>query len=351
MFKRLYKTIIREPPAIDIVDQTTSTQHKKHARAPPAMPTFNINGPIELALDPALPGSLIDRLDQFTNSLEESQLDDDFLGNAEQVVNLLRWLPRTFTIRNETSVFLAFTGTIVVPVRLLCGVIGVNADYRSGPRVLHLNQDYAWTDKNQPVIIFEHITPPVFDLQSTLIVSMARRRQTLDLGLTSTDAETSIAKLILVSLVKGFKYCVLHSSTSFLVIHLVQNTQGGRHQARVSNVIPLTSPTTPIVALILALILHSKRDGQALEYQSLERNFATRSDEKGRAGESSPPNAMLRDPAEQQGEASSSNHSNCNQAPFSEYWEPEVISGSTLSALLETANGRNNIILGHGALI
>lgn len=188
---------------------------------------------------------------------------------AVTVVTSAQWSVSRQLIEAENTVLSAFNNIVVMPVVALCEVLGITATYSDGPKVANLIPDRSWKVNNEAVTVFEHKTPAVFDHHAPQILDLARRQQTLDLQVRSTDTKSILAKLILVSLEKSFNYCVLHSSTSFLVIHLVPNAQSGRHQARISNVIPLTSSTTPTIALVLALILHSKRDGSALEYQPL----------------------------------------------------------------------------------
>lgn len=111
--------------------------------------------------------------------------------------------------------------------------------------------------------------------------------------------------------------------------------------------IPLTSATTPIISLVLALILHSRQDGSALEYQPLRLNVATPSDVPNEEDEilglgSTEPGPHT--PSDQQEDTSSSRQSTGgpvlapNTLAVTEYWEPEWISEATLAALLRTVS-------------
>ncbi|KAG8905055.1 hypothetical protein FRC01_008494 [Tulasnella sp. 417] len=342
-FKKLYKTIIDNSP-------TVVTQGSKSAwkYTPPSMPRPEASKPVELVFDSSIPACLINGLDRFADSLEEDRLDGVTLHETQMYVKALRFLPRTFTIQSKTSVLSAFGSIVVVPVRGLCRSLGVHAEYQDAPRVVNVNLDHSWTVKKKPVIIFEHKNPTAFDGHYEEILSMARQRATLNLRKASNNGKSILAKLILASLVEKFEYCVLHCTMSFIVLRLVQNPQNGRYQARISDVIPLTSSTTPIIPLVLALILHSTRDGSALEYQSSGSDVATNTEVHYEEDEdlgSSSPGPEPHNPTDQQGDPSSSNdsagfqvHAPCT-LPASEYWEPEEISEAALAALLKTTDG------------
>ncbi|KAG8915604.1 hypothetical protein FRC00_002304 [Tulasnella sp. 408] len=315
-FRRLYETVIQ---AITPITKQNSTNVCKYT--PPAMPRVATSGLVELVLDPDIPASLIHGLDRFTESLEEDQLDDNLLGKAEEVMQAAGVLAAMQQIGAEDSVLTVFSISVVAPVRALCNVLGMIATYEGGPKVANLNPDHAWKVNGKAAIVFEHKVPAVFNHHSSQILSMARRRHKLNLKVASTDTESILAK----------------------------NVQSGRTQARISEVIPLTSPTTPIISLVLALILHSRRDGSALEYQPLRLNdVATPSDVPNEDDEHlglGPTGPGLYSPADQQGETSSSSYSSAGQvfAPKSlavtEYWEPQRMSEPTLAALLRTTDG------------
>ncbi|KAG9044896.1 hypothetical protein FS837_007344 [Tulasnella sp. UAMH 9824] len=272
-FKRSYKTVIPSQPLV--VPQSGTSGWKY---TPPRLPSPDGCNHVELVLDPDIPASLINGLDQFADGLEEDQLDDDILEKAENSVRSAGDRAAIIRIKSEISVLSGFTRIVAEPVQDLCRLLRVNTDYRDGPRLLNMNPEHAWAIEDKLVMIFEHKPPRVLNHHSPQIISMARKQQPLNLLVASTDGESIIAKLILASLYNGYKYCVVHSLTSFIVIHLVKNPETGRHQARISKTIPLTSTATPVIAVILALILHSRQDGLALEYQSLGLNVATSSE-------------------------------------------------------------------------
>lgn len=184
-FKKLYKTIICDLPAIIGQPSTSDTQKF----TPPAMPNIDTNGPIELILDSDTPTCLINGLDAFINGLDEDHLDADLLRKADSKVDYALKAVGDVTIRRETSVFLGFTLIVANPVQHLCRTLGVDTYYSEGP---NLNSDYAWFVQDEPVMIFAEKTPAVFNLHSPQIVSMARRRQTLDLAKAS---ESILAKV------------------------------------------------------------------------------------------------------------------------------------------------------------
>lgn len=143
---------------------------------------------------------------------------------------------------------------------------------------------------------------------------------------------------------KGFKYCVLHSLASFIVIHLVQDTESGRPQARISDVIPLTSPATPIMPLVLDLVLHSRQDELALEYLPMESTVATSNDPSPEQNQDLHPESSTHGPHEPTEDVGSSNHPTGGQTlppsplALSEYWEPKEVSEATLATMLRTAS-------------
>ncbi|KAG8952935.1 hypothetical protein FRC04_003386 [Tulasnella sp. 424] len=338
-FKKLYKTIICDLPAI--IGQPSTSDNQKFT--PAAMPNIDTNGPIELVLDSDTPTCLTNGLDAFVNGLDEDHLVADLLSKADLKVDYALEAVGDVTIRRETSVFLGFTLIVADPVRHFCRILGVDTYYSEGPRVQNLSPDYAWFVQDEPVMIFAEKTPAVFNLHSPQICSMARQRQTLDLAKAS---ESILAKLILASLAKDCKYCVLHSLTSFIVIRLVRDPGSGRYQVRISDVIPLTSSTTPIISLVLALILHSRQDDLGLEYQPLVLSLATSNNPSFKQDEGPPPepstaephestnrreDVLPRKPARGQTLAPS-------RLALSEYWEPKEISQATLAAMLNTKN-------------
>ncbi|KAG8911567.1 hypothetical protein FRC00_006234 [Tulasnella sp. 408] len=342
-FKRSYKRVIPTQP---LVVRPSGTSTWKYT--PPRLPRPDGYNHVELVLDSDIPACLINGLDRFADGLEEDQLDDELLEKAENSVRSAGDRAATIRIKPEVSVLPGFTRIVAEPVQDLCQLLRVNADYREGPRLLNMNPDHAWAIDDELIMIFEHKTPRVLNHHSSQIISMARKQQSLNLLVGSTGGESIIAKLILASLYNGYKYCVIHSLTSFIVIHLGENPETGRHQARISKTIPLTSTATPVIAVILALILHSRRDGSALEYQSLGLNVSTSSEAHNEEDEDLDSGTMgsgPHNPTDQKEDTSSGNHSAGFQvhAPStfaaSEYWEPEEIPETTLAALLRTTDG------------
>ncbi|KAG9027899.1 hypothetical protein FS837_004148 [Tulasnella sp. UAMH 9824] len=312
------------------------------------MPHAATSGLVELVFDPSIPASLIHGLDRFTESLEEDQLDTNLLGKAEEVMRAAGLLAAMQQIGAENTVLTMFCISVAAPVRALCNVLGMTAAYEGGPKVANLKPDHSWKVNGKSVTVFEHQTPAVFNHHSSHILSMARRRDILNVKVASADTESILAKLILVSLYEKLNYCVLHSAASFPVIRLVQDAQSGRTQARISEVIPLTSATTPIIPLVLALVLHSKGDGSALDYHPLRLNVATPSDVPSEEDENlglGSTEPVPHSPAHQQRDTSSNSYPTGGQvlAPDSlvvtEYWEPETMSEPSLAALLRTMDG------------
>ncbi|KAG8895687.1 hypothetical protein FRC01_012247 [Tulasnella sp. 417] len=342
-FKRLYNTIIPELPGIV---ETNSTSTWKYT--PPRIPRAEAVKAVELVLDPDLPESLINGLHRLADELEEDQLDDKILNEVEQWMALgLLSIPRN-KIEDEVSVLAAYRTIVAEPVRQLCRVLRLDPEYRKGPSVLNLSPGYAWAIGDKPIAIFEHKTPKVLNHHAPQIVSKAPLKRTIDLTKGAKNGESIIAKLILASITEGLEYCVVHSLTSFMVIRLVQNPQSGLRQARISNPIPLTSTATPIIALTLALILHSRQDGSALEYQPVGLNVVTSSEVHREEDEDEDLNSSSLGPhnlANRKEDTSSSNHSagvqglGPNTLAVPEYWEPEEISERTLAALLRTTDG------------
>ncbi|KAG8896596.1 hypothetical protein FRC01_011714, partial [Tulasnella sp. 417] len=297
-FKRLYYTII---PGLPRIVDGNSTSTWKYT--PPMIPRVEAVEAVELVLDPDLPEGLINGLHRFADELEEDQLDDDMLNETEQwMTAALRSIPRN-KIKGEASVLPSYNTIVVEPVRQLCRALGVDPEYQEGPSVLNLSPGHAWAigDKADCDI---------------------RTQNSQDLTKGAENGESIIAKLILFSITKGLNYCVVHSLASFMVIHLVQNPQS---------------------ALTLALILHSRQDGSALEYQPVGLNIVTSSevhreeDEDLNSSSRGPHN-----PANRKEDTSSSNHFAGaqglvpNTLAVPEYWEPEEISERTLAALLRT---------------
>lgn len=158
-------------------------------------------------------------------------------------------------------------------------------------------------------------------------------------------------QLILASLSKELEYFVIHSLTSFVFVHLVE--EAGTCQARISDIIPLASPTTPVIAVVLALILHSRKDSQVLEYQPLEVPIAASGDVSSEQDRNQYSGASARGtdtPTNQQRDEFSGNYPTSSQkvAPstpaISDYWEPKDISDGTLAALLNTVSGPQSFL-------
>ncbi|KAG9021523.1 hypothetical protein FS837_007189 [Tulasnella sp. UAMH 9824] len=93
------------------------------------------------------------------------------------------------------------------------------------------------------------------DHHAPQILELARRQQELDLKVYSTDAKSVLAK----------------RKVSIIVSYTPRHPFSYTSRAKRPN-------TTPIIALVLAVILHSKRDCSALEYQPLTLDLAAPSD-------------------------------------------------------------------------
>lgn len=123
-FKRLYKTAIPSQP---LVVQHSGTSTWKYT--PPRLPRPDGYDHVELVLDSDIPACLINGLDRFADGLEEDQLDDRILEEAELSVRFAeRGVART-RIETEVSVLPGFIITVAHPVQELARLLRVNTDY------------------------------------------------------------------------------------------------------------------------------------------------------------------------------------------------------------------------------
>ncbi|KAG8928061.1 hypothetical protein FRC01_006513 [Tulasnella sp. 417] len=330
-FKALYKmTIPNLPTAIP-----RSTTHPQ-PYTPHVMPILDTHGPIELLHDPDIPVCLINGLDLFADGLRESQLDDVELTWARQLLKLVIDDDRTTKIGSEVSTFLHFNRIVATPVQYLCQALGLEANYADCSKGYNIGAHYAWFMGEEAIAIFEHKIPLVADLYFPQIVSLAKEKGTLDLSKCSDNAESILSKLIMASIYKGLKYCAVHSLTSFIFIRIVWDYERQRYQARISDVIPLSSSTTPIIAVILALVLQSREENQALEYRSLGVEVPSNVSSEQDVTHTSPSQeggGYTTDPP------TSTQMLDLSSMTVPEYWEARELSEGTLAALLNTTSG------------
>ncbi|KAG8893728.1 hypothetical protein FRC00_010107 [Tulasnella sp. 408] len=302
-FKTLYKTTTPDLPKI-IPRSTTNTRWY----ALPVMPELETFGPVELVHDPNLPDGLINGLDQFADTLQESQLDNAHLTMAKQCLGVA-------TIYN------------IIP-------------------------DHAWNVEGEAIAIFEHKSPCVAEHHFPDIIDLAKKRTKLDLSKSSSNATSILSKLIVTSIYKKLDYCAVHSGVSFIFIHIVQDSETQCYQARISDEIPLTSSTTPIIAVVLALILHSRKDNQALEYRSSE----VRSDTIGKASSEEDATGLHGGASALEPYTSPDRQAGSypcadiqiqmeNLLTVSEYWEARELSEVELAALLNTVGQVSALLL------
>ncbi|KAG9021576.1 hypothetical protein FS837_007166 [Tulasnella sp. UAMH 9824] len=322
-FKTLYKTTIPNLPII--IPQSSNN----YPYTPPIMPELETYGLIELVHDPEIPVALINGLDQFTGTLQDSQLDNAHLARAKQRLEVATDDAGTTTIESEVSVLPYFDKTVATPVRFLCLALGLNVNYGDGPRVYNIIPDHAWNVEGEAIAIFEHKTPCVAEHHFPKIIDLAKDRTKLDLSKYSSNATSILSKLILTSIYKKLDYCAVHSGVSFIFIHIVRD-----------------SGTQSVV---LALILHSRKDNQALKYQALTVEVATTgnvSSEQDAADShavASPPEEYRS--SDPQGRSNPTNPPTNSQVlslsslTVSEYWEARELSEGELAALLNTMDG------------
>ncbi|KAG8909433.1 hypothetical protein FRC00_010112 [Tulasnella sp. 408] len=189
-FKTLYKTTIPDLPKI-IPQSTTNTR----SYAPPVMPELETFGPVELVHDPNLPDGLINGLDQFADTLQDSQLDDAHLTRAKRRLEIATEEAGTTKIAAEGSVLPYFDKTVAAPVHLLCLALGLNVDYRDGPKIYNIIPDHAWNVEEEAIAIFEHKTPCVAEHHFPKIIDLAKERTKLDLSKYSSNATSILSKV------------------------------------------------------------------------------------------------------------------------------------------------------------
>ncbi|KAG8917550.1 hypothetical protein FRC01_002378 [Tulasnella sp. 417] len=330
-FKELYKTTVLNLP-------TATPQSSTHPQpyTPHVMPTLDTHGPIEVLHDPEIPVCLINGLDRFADGLQESQLDDVQLNRARLRLELVIDDVPTPKIGSERSILQHFYHIVAAPVENLCRALGLKANYADCSKGYNLAAHYAWFMGEEAIAIFEHEIPLIADLYFPQIVSLAKERATLDLSKSSDNAESILSKLIMASIYKGLKYCAVHSLTSFIFIRIVWDDERQRYQARISDVIPLTSSTTPIIAVILALVLHSGKKIQALEYRSLGVEVPSNVSSEQDAAHTSPGReggGHTTDPP------TSIQMLDLSSVKVPEYWKARELSEGTLAALLNTTSG------------
>ncbi|KAG8950341.1 hypothetical protein FRC04_007783 [Tulasnella sp. 424] len=352
-FKRLYRTIFNAPR---IIPQTAASAAS--SKPPLVMPVLlGIEQSVRLVYDPTIPACLINSLERYANELQDSQLDDAQLRNAETILNGAQATISWKWIETEADAGQVFWGNVASPIEVVCRSLGFWATYRNAPMEQNIMPEHAWawatataanpTPVFQPIAIFEHKSPTVADRHFPEIVALARDNKILQLSTKASSSEIILAKLILASLAKGLKFCAILSFKDFIFIHLVQD-ETGQWEARISDIVPITAQTTPIVAIVLALVLHSRNDGHALEYHSLEEEAADSdnvSSEPAEGSNSGSPGAGPHAPTNPPTGGPPSGHTTGGQMPVldvlavSDYWEPKELSEDTLASLLNTMDG------------
>ncbi|KAG9019181.1 hypothetical protein FRB90_005517 [Tulasnella sp. 427] len=251
-FKRLYMTPIQDLPQIIAQSSRVTSGFE-----PLAMPIVGTNGPIQLVYEPSLPHSLIQSLDLYADAIQEDQLYQDILTMAEHWIDLAQMRVRKVKLRKEPSVLPAFHDIVVKPVQSLCEAIDLEVDYGEAPKVNNVIPDHAWLLDETPFALFEHKMPGVAAAHFPTIVNLAKRGTTVDLNVSSKGGLSIIAKL---------EYFSIYCLTMFLFVRVAQNEDTGKWQASISKIIPLNSEETPIIATVLALLLHAQPNQSALRY-------------------------------------------------------------------------------------
>ncbi|KAG8899345.1 hypothetical protein FRC01_010575 [Tulasnella sp. 417] len=332
-FKTLCRMVISDSPLVEYQD-TTNT----HSYTPSELPRANVCRPLQLVHDPDIPNCLIDGLDRFADGLQESELDSANLAEAR--IELQRRPAARTWIDTENSVLPGFVSIIVDPVYFLCKALDFEVRYKDASQYLNIIPGRAWAIDEQEIAIFEHKSPSVAGHHFKEIVSLAKKRETLDLSKSSTGAEGIISKLALASIGKGLEYCAIHCLASYIFIRIVRGRGNEPHHVRISDEIPLNCTATPIIGIALGLLLHAKKH-PGFEYREVGVQVATTdnvSSEQGTNG--SGPSASAPGPSapgphtspNQQGGASPSN-------PPAEYWEPRELSEGALAELLSNMDG------------
>ncbi|KAG8909690.1 hypothetical protein FRC01_006797 [Tulasnella sp. 417] len=159
------------------------------------MPEVHTYGPIELVHDPTIPVCLINRLDQFADGLQESQLDDAQLATARQLLGYATSRVATATVGSEATVAPRFHYLVANPLKELCEALGLKVDYEGGPKLYNIKLDSAWTAEGRAIAIFEQESPTVAKCQFPRIVELAKQQVKLDLSMGSTGAASILSKV------------------------------------------------------------------------------------------------------------------------------------------------------------
>ncbi|KAG9014294.1 hypothetical protein FRB90_005443 [Tulasnella sp. 427] len=341
---RLCQATISSRPNIET---QPSTQTWKYSPPAGAMPTFSFNPSVELVFDPTIPKALTGSLYRYLALLPEDRIDEVALSRAEALVRSTFPVTSEMDISNESTVLNVFAPVIMNPLKLVCRALGFTAVYKQGPRFKNLNPDHAWFANDKRICIFEHKSPTVLEFHTPEILNLAAQGETLDLEQPAHNGASIIAKAVLPSLADKLDFCVIHSGDSYIVVHLVPKTKNGRWQARISDAIPLISEDTPVLGLMVSLILHSRKDGEALRYQPLNAKGLVSSILDSQQPFDASPHASVPgkdEPTGRQGASSSEDRfqggrTAASGAPeFLEYWEPKDVLFATLKALLESMN-------------
>lgn len=152
-------------------------------------------------------------------------------------------------------------------------------------------------------------------------------------------------QLFLAIIDRELEYAVVHSVKDFIFVRVIPGSQPNGYRGFVSGIVPLTNSTTPIMPLIFALLLHARKDGQALKYKATE-SFAlvSRSIKREWSVEEAVGTGSSRMALERHNSAIGLNLPIGNQfdsaasASVLEYWEPCEVALETPAGLLKTVS-------------
>lgn len=195
--KIFYRTVFDAPQIIHRTGASTAPDNP-----PDTMPELlGVGEGVQLVYDPTIPACLINGLERYVDELQDNQLDDAVLRDAENVLNGAQAAVSRKWIETEADAGQVFWGNVASPIEVVCQSLGFQVSYRKAPTEQNIIPDHAWaagpdpTGEWQPLTIFEHKSPAVADRHFPQIVDSARSNETLDLSAQDSSSKSILAKV------------------------------------------------------------------------------------------------------------------------------------------------------------